>query len=319
MSAEPTRPAGAAVPDVVPDVVALPGRDVHLAVRRTVPVGGPWALAVLVHGLASNARMWDACAAALARHGVASVAVDQREHGASATLPDAPRTAGTVDTPTAAGDVAALVGLLRSEHAFSGLPVVLAGQSWGGNVVLEAAARGVEGVAALALVDGGWLRFDGDEPFEQVWRRLAPPGWDGATWRDAEDRLATALADWGPHALPAVLANLTSEPPGDPDGRVRNVLPLASHERILRSMHAQDPRTLYPAVTVPVLLAPAGRQPSADRVAEAVAGLSHPLLRRYDDAHHDLHLQHPDRLAADLVDVLAAAGVRPPEHQEEPS
>ncbi|WP_336920819.1 alpha/beta hydrolase [Aquipuribacter sp. SD81] len=296
------------------DVVALPGRGVRLAVRRTVPAGRPWALAVLVHGLASNARMWDACAEALAARGVASVAVDQREHGASAALPDAVG----VDTAVAAADVAALLRALGDEPDLAGLPVVLAGQSWGGNVVLQCAADGAR-PAALALVDGGWLRFPEDEPFERLWQRLAPPSWGTTTWDELVERIRPSVQAWGPHALPAVLGNLTTDPPGDPAGHVRNILPLAAHERILRSMHAQDPRRLYPRIGVPVLLAPAGG-PASALVEEAVGGLARPLLRPYPDAHHDLHLQHPDRLASDLVDVLTAAGHSPtPTSQEGPA
>ncbi len=54
---------------------------------------------------------------------------------------------------------------------------------------------------------------------------------------------------------------------------------------------------------MPVLLAPAGRA-AAGLLDEAVAGLPDPRLRRYEGAHHDLHLQHPDRLAGDLLAVV---------------
>ncbi|WP_380169694.1 alpha/beta fold hydrolase [Jannaschia sp. R86511] len=257
----------------------------------------------MVHGLASNARMWDACAEALARAGVTCVAVDLRGHGRTA-VSQAGR-AGPHGTPTAAADVSALVDVLRADGTLPG-PVVLAGQSWGGNVVLTAAASGAR-VDALALVDGGWLRFDRDEPFERLWARLAPPTWDGTTWDELTARLRPVLDGWGPHAVPAVLANLTTRP----DGSVRNVLAPQAHEHILRSMYDDDPRPSYPRVRVPVLLAPAGGGPASALVDEAVAALPDAVLRRYDDAHHDLHLQHPARLAADLLDLLDRARARP--------
>lgn len=269
---------------------------VHRPKGRVAAVGS----AVLVHGLASNARMWDACAAALARSGVTSVAVDLRGHGRSAD--PGPEADGPYDTTTAAADVAAVVAALRADGTLTG-PVLLAGQSWGGNVVLTAAAAGAP-VDALALVDGGWLRFDRDEPFEQLWTRLAPPTWDGTTWDQLVDRLGPLLSAWGPHALPAVLGNLTT----DADGTVRNVLPRRAHEQILRSMYDADPRESYPLVRVPVLLAPAGGGPASALVDEAVTALPRARVRRYDGAHHDLHLQHPARLAADLLDLLRTAG-----------
>jgi len=262
--------------------------------------GAARAGAVLVHGLASNARMWDACAQVLAGAGVTSVAPDLRGHGRSASLPDGAGSAGgSYGTPAAAADVAAVVAHFQLDGALPP-PVVLAGQSWGGNVVLTVAAEHPGQVDALALVDGGWLRFEADEPFETLWARLRPPGWGGLTREQAEQRVGAAVSGWGPHAVPAVMANLTS----DESGAVRNVLDLATHEQILRSMHAADPRALYGSVGVPVLLAPAGAGPAAALVEEAVAGLPDARLRRYEGAHHDLHLQHPRRLAQDLLDLV---------------
>ncbi|MGJ7440193.1 alpha/beta fold hydrolase [Aquipuribacter sp. MA13-6] len=282
-------------PDTPATVLAL---RVHRSTGPTAdgPASTSSGSAVLVHGLASNARMWDACAAELARAGVTSVAVDLRGHGRSAD-----RATGPHGTSTAAADVADVVSALLGDGTLSG-PVVLVGQSWGGNVVLTAAAAGAA-VDALALVDGGWLRFDQDEPFEQLWTRLAPPTWDGTTWDQLVDRLGPLLAAWGPHALPAVLGNLTT----DDDGTVRNVLPRAAHEQILRSMYDADPREAYPLVPVPVLLAPAGSGPASALVHEAATGLPRARVSRYDDSHHDLHLQHPARLAADLLDLLSTA------------
>ena len=46
--------------------------------------------ALLVHGLASNARVWDGVAALLAAAGREVLAVDLRGHGASAAVPDPP-------------------------------------------------------------------------------------------------------------------------------------------------------------------------------------------------------------------------------------
>ena len=281
------------------------GDGAVLAVRITrppasVPLRGS---AVLVHGLASNAQMWDACAAAMSLAGVTSLALDLRGHGRSAALAAAtgvgPADAGPYGTPTASDDVARLVARGRDDGTLTG-PVVLAGQSWGGNVVLTVAAHHPGLLDALALVDGGWLRFDTDEPFERLWERMAPPGWGGVTWEQAQERIGGMVAGWGPHALPAIMANLTT----DADGLVRNVLDVGAHEQILRSLHEADPRDLYPSVAVPVLLAPAGGGPMAALLDEALTALADPRLRRYDGAHHDLHLQHPRRLGADLLEVL---------------
>src|SRR5215468_4760770 len=91
---------------------------------------------VLVHGLSSNARLWDRVARRLSDAGHPVHAVDLRAHGDSDAPPDG------YDTATAAEDLAAL-----------GIPgAIVAGQSWGGNVVVVLAAKHPEAVAALALV-----------------------------------------------------------------------------------------------------------------------------------------------------------------------
>jgi pimeloyl-ACP methyl ester carboxylesterase len=277
-------------------VVELRGQDGARArlVVRVHRAPRPRGAAVLVHGLASNARMWDACASALVGRGLSCVAVDLRGHGRSAAL----GATGQVGTAPAADDVAAVVDVLREDGTLPS-PVVLAGQSWGGNVVLEVAARHRGTADAVALVDGGWLRFDRDVAFEELWARLAPPTWGATTWPQLLERLAPVDV-WGPHALPAVLGNLTV----DGAGHVRNVLAPQSHEQILRSMYDADPRTLYRAVELPTLLVPAGDGPGAALVEEAAAALPRARVRRYEGAHHDLHLQHPARLAADLAELL---------------
>src|SRR5262245_66295998 len=82
---------------------------------------------LLVHGLASNLRLWDGVAERLHAAGHTVVAVDQRGHGRS----DAPE-AG-YDLETAVADLLALVEALGLERP------LLVGQSWGGTVVLELA------------------------------------------------------------------------------------------------------------------------------------------------------------------------------------
>src|SRR6476660_8857533 len=98
---------------------------VELAVRSWDGAGGrPF---LLIHGLASNAHLWDGVANRLADLGHAVTAVDQRGHGQS-DKPDI-----GYDFTTVTDDLAAIVAALGYER-----PVV-AGQSWGGNVVLELA------------------------------------------------------------------------------------------------------------------------------------------------------------------------------------
>ncbi|MFM7964797.1 MAG: alpha/beta fold hydrolase, partial [Actinomycetota bacterium] len=80
---------------------------------------------LLVHGLASNARLWDGAADALVELGYHVIAVDQRGHGQS-DKPDE-----GYDMQSVADDLASLITALQLDR-----PVV-AGQCWGGNVVIE--------------------------------------------------------------------------------------------------------------------------------------------------------------------------------------
>jgi pimeloyl-ACP methyl ester carboxylesterase len=252
-----------------------------------------------VHGLASNARLWDAVAKRLAAAGHQVVAVDQRGHG----LSDAPETG--YDTETCAADLAALsaqLGFVDDRKA------VVAGQSWGGNVVLTLAAK--HGTAsAIALLDGGWLRLGGRfATFDECWQQLAPPVFDHMRMADLAERITKHHADWPPESRTAALSNLIELP----DGGVRARLAREHHKSILYSMWRGDPRELYALVDVPVLLMPAaGPQDGKEGVADALRLLPNASVAWYEGADHDLHAQQPDRVAKDLLGL--AAKVRVPD------
>jgi len=234
---------------------------------------------VLVHGLSSNARLWDGVAQRLAAAGHAIYAVDLRSHGES----DRPETG--YDTATAAADLDAVCAALDVP------PAVVVGQSWGGNVVVQLAARFPERVTALGLVDGGWSSLrDGFPSWEACAKRLRPPDLDNMTAERLRSHLRRAHPDWAGWAIEATLANLRVTS----DGHLERRLPIPQHMQILRSMWDDPPRPYFPDVGVPVLLVPAGdRKVSTDGLADA-------RVRAYPGGDHDLHAQHPDELAHDL-------------------
>jgi pimeloyl-ACP methyl ester carboxylesterase len=274
----------------------------RLAVREFPGDARPF---LLVHGLASNARVWDGVARSLAAHGHRVVAVDLRGHGLSEAPEDG------YDTDTAADDLAGLAAAL----GLSG-PVV-AGQSWGGNVTLSLAARHPRVAAAVACVDGGWLRPRAwFASFDECWSVLAPPVLDGVRYTDVADRIRAAHPDWPAEGVDGTLGNLVALP----GGGVRARLAREHHREILRSMYEQDPADWYPRVGVPVLLVPAvgeegggeegaggegagGAGAARAAVRAALAALPDARVRWYPGADHDLHAQHSDRLAADLEDL----------------
>ncbi len=260
---------------------------------------------LLVHGLASNAQLWDGVARRLAAAGHRTVAVDLRGHGRS----EEPATG--YDTDTSADDLAEVGAGLEIAR-----PVVV-GQSWGGNVVLSLAARHPGVAAAVSAVDGGWLRpKDAFATFDEAWAVLAPPVLGAVGYGDVAARIAAAHPDWSADAVEATLANLV-ELPG---GGVRARLSREHHREILRSLYDGDPAAWYPAIQIPVLLVPAvGGRPAPGEspneaaaranVVAALAALPDGRVRWYPGADHDLHAQHPDRLATDLLELEATLEV----------
>jgi pimeloyl-ACP methyl ester carboxylesterase len=274
-------------------VEVAPG--VGLRVRAWPAAGRPF---LLVHGLASNARLWDGVAARLALAGHAAYAVDLRGHGESDRPEDG------YDTRTAAVDVLAVADRLGLEHP------VLAGQSWGGNVVLDLAARWPERPAAVALVDGGWLHLaDAYPTFEECWAVLAPPRLSPVPLATIRERLRSFHPDWPDSGIEGTLGNFAEQP----DGTARIRLTRERHRSILRSLWEHRPRELYRLVHVPALLLPAGRLDATgrrlgtERVAEALAALPDGAVSWYDGGHHDLHAQQPERVAVDLAALARRA------------
>ena len=261
-----------------------------LHVHDHAGAGSPF---LLVHGLASNLRLWDGVAATLAGAGHRVVAVDLRGHGRS-DKPD-----GGYDVAREAGDLRALVADLGLERPW------VAGQSWGGNVVLELAWAHPEVVAGVACVDGGWIELASRFPdWEACRRQLTPPRTEGMAAAELEQRLRSAHPGWPEAGIAGVLACFEVRS----DGTVAPWLTLERHLLVLRGLWQHRPSSRYPEVSVPVLLLPAVR-PGADdhgaaaAVAEAARAL--PVSRTVAiEGDHDLHAQHPDQVAAAL---LAAA------------
>lgn len=278
-----------------PDVVTVDAGPVALGARSWP--GGDGRPVLLVHGLSSNARLWDGVAGLLAAGGHPVVAVDLRGHGSSAAVSDSDDeadldAAATDATRAAARDLAAVCAGLGWTA-----PVV-AGQSWGGNVVLQLAADRPDLVHALALVDGGWLHL-GDQwaTLDDAWRVLAPPRFDGMSARELRARMRAGHPDWSDAAINAAMGNLHERP----DGSVTPWLERERHRGIVGSMLRHRPRTLYPLVRCPVLLlaATADATPEKKRaqLAEALAGVEHAELVEFHGGDHDLHAQQPARVA----------------------
>ncbi|MCB0191941.1 MAG: alpha/beta hydrolase [Anaerolineae bacterium] len=253
---------------------------------------------VLVHGLASNARTWEAVAEHLADAGHHVITLDQRGHG----LSDKPDEG--YDFATITGDLAQLLDALQLDHP------ILAGQSWGGNVMLEFGVRYPGRACGLAFVDGGYLdlRSRPDPTWEKISAELRPPDLIGTPRASLKQKMQEFHPDWSEMGIEATLANFETLP----DGTIRPWLTLERHLKILRALWEQTPTTLYANITEPVLICAAedAKNPEWMKVKAKQVNAAHTQIARvevhwFENTDHDIHVQKPIRLADLFLDALA--------------
>lgn len=272
-------------------VTTAEGVRLHLNIWDGASDNAPF---LLVHGLASNARLWDGVAAHLSDAGHKVVAVDQRGHGRSDKPP------GGYDFASVTTDLVAVIDRLALDR-----PVAV-GQSWGGNVVLELGARSPDAIRGVACVDGGVTDMGERFPtWEECEARLAPPRTAGRRVEAIESMLRRAHSDWPESGIQGALACFEIRE----DGTVAPWLSFENHIRILRSLWEQRPSALFPRVSAPVLLMPAVT-PDAEwtrgrrREVEAAEALLPRSRTHWFTADHDVHAQYPDQVAAVLLDAV---------------
>jgi pimeloyl-ACP methyl ester carboxylesterase len=272
---------------MTPDVRRIPAaRDVDL--HALVWPGGDGTPILLVHGLASNCRTWQAVGNRLHRLGHPVAAVDLRGHGRS-DKPD-----GGYDFVTMGDDLVAALDSLGYRR-----PVV-AGQSTGGNLALDLARRHPERVAAVVGVDGGSTELQEQWPdWEDCLRALAPPRLAGTPRDEVAQWLRRNHPAWDDAAIEATLANFEVLD----DGTVRPWLTFDRHIQLLRALWEHRPSEVLPRLAVPLhlLLVDAGDDWSGPKRAEAERARGHGVrVRWFPGADHDLHVQLPDEVAAEI-------------------
>lgn len=256
---------------------------------------------VLVHGLASNALLWQGAAGALAARGHRVFAIDQRGHGQSS------KPESGYDMSTVTSDLAAFL-----EHLSSGgvhRPVV-AGQSWGGNIVIELAHRHPELTRGVVAVDGGFLELGVHFPdWNDCATALKPPNLLGTPATRMREYMRSAHADWPESGIDGQMGNFEVLE----DGTIRPWLSLDRHLQVLRGLWEHQPITLFPFITVPVMFVPADSNHSIfsttkrQSVERAIQALSRGRVEWFHGADHDLHAQHPERFA-DVVSNAISEG-----------
>ena len=260
--------------------------------RGTIATGdGPGVL--LIHGLASNARMWDGVVAELERQGRAVASFDMRGHGQSEQANEG----YTIDQ--LAADVAAIIEQLSADDPTWARPIV-AGQSLGGNVVLALAASGAD-LSGIVLVDGGFIDLSARYT---AWlacaAALTPPDLSYLTPERLEGMLRTQHPDWSDVAIAGMAACW-----GEVDGHIAPHLTREHHMALLRSLYDSPPKLYAERVAVPTtIIASDGvdtdsiKKATVERLATALPQ-SRCVWR--GDADHDIHAQHPVETAAIIV------------------
>lgn len=285
-------PSASAVAPVERRVVVAPDVALHVELRAGNASVPPF---VLVHGLASNLRLWDGVAERLHGAGHSVAAIDQRGHGRS-DAPDA-----GYDLDTAVADLLALIEGLGLDRP------VLAGQSWGGSVVLELAWRHPAVVRGIVCVDGGVADMSNSYPeWDECLAKLTPPTLTHLTLAELAGRIRSGVPHFSDRAVEAYLHCFRELS----DGKIEPRLARERHLMILRSLWEYRPSTRWASLKVPSLLLLAGSGDDArvenKRKAEAAALAAGGKIRSvwFTPGHHDLHLESPERVADLLLQGL---------------
>jgi pimeloyl-ACP methyl ester carboxylesterase len=265
----------------------------HHLTFHLIDWGGYGEPLVCLHGLASQAHIWDLVAPQLTGS-FRVIAVDQRGHG----LSDKPDSG--YEWVTVTSDLDAILNALKIERA------VLAGHSWGGNVALQYAVDHPDRVSGLILIDGGFLQVGDRIDWPTTEKFLEPPDLIGTPVAEFRAGMKTWMgAAWSPEAEAITLQNFEVRA----DGTIAPRLRKANHMQVVRAIWEHRPSELWARVQCPVLMIPAvAPEPHDARTRDTLENkrrniaLAEQRLQRSQtiwmtDTIHDVPLQRPAELA----------------------
>jgi pimeloyl-ACP methyl ester carboxylesterase len=266
--------------------------------------GGTGEWLIFLHGLASQAHMFDPVAPQLI-DSFRVIAIDQRGHG----LSDKPDSG--YDWATVTSDLNAILNALKIDRA------VLAGHSWGGNVAAQYAADHPNRVSGLILIDGGFLQIGDLLDWPTVEKFLEPPDLIGMPVDEFRASMKQWMGSaWSPEAAAITLQNF--EVRGD--GTIAPHMRKANHMQVVRAIWEHRPSELWARVQCPVLMLPAvAPEPHDERTRSTldnkrrIIAVAEERLKRsrtiwMTDTIHDIPLQRP----ADLAAAIKAFAKEPP-------
>lgn len=242
--------------------------------------------------------MWDGVGIALAEAGFSSIAVDLRGHGQS-PKPDVSAGYGFADV------LSDVFELLEDEGMTGEYRPTVAGQSWGGNLVIELGALHPDSARAIMAVDGGIIRLADRFPlWEECEVALAPPHLIGTPADRMRAWISSAAKDWPQTGVDGSMANFEVRS----DGTIAPWLTRDRHLAVLRGLWEQDPVHRFAQLRLPttIALADSGETSwTVDKRAGAAACVDvSPAsieVEWFVGASHDLHAQYPERTAESLI------------------
>ncbi len=267
--------------------------------------GGEGRAVVLVHGLGSNLRVWDAVAPLLT-DGYRVVAYDQRGHGLSSD------SGGDFGHETLVQDLEAVIEHLGLDDPF------VVGHSWGAAVAIAHAALR-DGCPGIVGVDGGVVDLqDIGLPWDLCEQILRPPDLEGL-----EETLISRI-----RSEQSALPWDTLEPivrrsfRVGPDGIMRRRTPVADHMAIIRLMWEARVGEAYDRIRCPAMCVLAHGYITDERVAAGVAAKQecarrlserHPEVRiEWVESTHDVPVHKPGELVHLLRSFLDPLSPRTP-------
>lgn len=266
---------------------------------------------LLLHGLASNARIWEKTLPYLVEQGFAIYALDLRGHGLSDSSESG------YDFLTLCQDLAAFMQLCDLNRP------VLVGHSWGAMLALDYAARfgfGPRSPSALVLADGGTIQLDAlpGATWETTRERLTPPRLAGTPLNTFLERISRMNSVWqlDEQDKDIILANFSI----DADEKIAPHLKFENHMQIVEAMWNFPTYARFQHVRCPVLALPARSLPvrseqEANFLAFKEDGLQkikqvNPQVQIHwmEDSVHDFLLQRPGLFASAVGEFLSEAG-----------
>lgn len=257
---------------------------------------------LLVHGLASNARLWDGPARHLVALGHSVVALDLRGHGHS------DKTDHGYAMTDIALDVADVLMFLAERDATFVRPLVI-GQSWGGNIVIEVAFRHANLVRGVVAVDGGTIELGAAFPrWEDCAEVMSPPSLIGMKAERLRSYIRNAHPDWSEEGIDGQMHNMEVLD----DGTIRPWLTLDRHLKVLHGLWQHTPSSLWSQIQVPVMFTPAAKsnddftKRKREQLTVAHQQLAACRVEWFEPADHDLHAQFPERFALVIHDAITS-------------